>query len=65
MKALPPGSQPTAIPPSSPVFVVEGLGLNSTLPYRACRPPRTWDFSKRLIPAGLVNTVAASWARAA
>ena len=65
MKALPPGIQPTAMPPSLPDVVVAELGLNSTLPYRACRPPRTWDFSRRLIPAGFVNTVEASCARAA
>jgi hypothetical protein len=58
-------TQLTALPPSPPVVVVPESGENSTLPYRGVRLISTCVPSRRDMPAGLVNTVAASWARAA
>ena len=58
-----PSARPPALPPSAadvPLPVD-----NALFSHMSCPPARTCVPSRRVIPAGLVNAVEASWARAA
>jgi hypothetical protein len=60
-----PGTVPDALPPLPPDTVVSGPLSKWTSPTTSCVPTSSCERSSLVMPAGLPNTVAASWALAA